>query len=124
MGTDRRYSFGADFQFRESDKPYQRVLRFLLIVLVTAFVVTVVLYSVFALAVNTDNRLNSVIGSACNAQHCVPCSEKSEKTDSERMRSAGKIVPENCILSAENIGKPEFMHLLETGLVELSKNYF
>ncbi len=27
-------------------------------------------------------------------------------------------------ISAENIGKPEFMHLLETGLVELSKNYF
>lgn len=54
MSTDRRYSFGADFQFRESDKPYQRVLRFLLIVLVTAFVVTVVLYAIFALAVNTD----------------------------------------------------------------------
>lgn len=52
--SDRRYSFGADFQFRESDKPYQRVLRFLLIVLVTAFVVTVVLYSIFAIAVNTD----------------------------------------------------------------------
>ncbi|MBO4611077.1 MAG: M23 family metallopeptidase [Bacteroidales bacterium] len=52
--SDRRYSFGADFQFRESDKPYQRVLRFLLIVFATAFVVTVVLYSVFALAVNTD----------------------------------------------------------------------
>jgi murein DD-endopeptidase MepM/ murein hydrolase activator NlpD len=52
--SDRRYSFGTDFQFRESDKPYQRVLRFLLIVLVTAFVVTVVLYSIFAIAVNTD----------------------------------------------------------------------
>ncbi|MBR6457452.1 MAG: M23 family metallopeptidase [Bacteroidales bacterium] len=52
--SDRRYSFGADFQFRESDKPYQRVLRFLLIVLSTAFVLTVVLYSIFALAVNTD----------------------------------------------------------------------
>ncbi|MBO4605486.1 MAG: M23 family metallopeptidase [Bacteroidales bacterium] len=52
--SDRRYSFGADFQFRESDKPYQRVLRFLLIVFATAFVVTVVLYSIFALAVNTD----------------------------------------------------------------------
>lgn len=52
--SDRRYSFGTDFQFRESDKPYQRVLRFLLIVLVSAFVLTVVLYSIFALAVNTD----------------------------------------------------------------------
>ena len=27
-------------------------------------------------------------------------------------------------INAENIGKPEFMHLLETGLIELSKNYF
>lgn len=27
-------------------------------------------------------------------------------------------------VSAENIGKPDFMHLLEDGLVELSKNYF
>ena len=52
--SDRRYSFGADFQFRESDRPYQRVLRFLLIVFATAFVLTVVLYSIFALAVNTD----------------------------------------------------------------------
>ena len=27
-------------------------------------------------------------------------------------------------ISAENIGKPEFMHLLTDGLVEMSKNYF
>ncbi|SHK48448.1 hypothetical protein SAMN05216582_10584 [Selenomonas ruminantium] len=27
-------------------------------------------------------------------------------------------------ISAENIGQPEFMHLLASGLVELSKNYF
>ncbi|MBP5571335.1 MAG: M23 family metallopeptidase [Bacteroidales bacterium] len=52
--SDRRYSFGTDFQFTESDKPYQRVLRFLLIVIVTAFIVTVVLYSIFAIAINTD----------------------------------------------------------------------
>lgn len=52
--SDRRYSFGADFQFRESDKPYQRVLRFLLIVFASGFVLTLILYAIFALAVNTD----------------------------------------------------------------------
>ncbi len=27
-------------------------------------------------------------------------------------------------VSAKNIGRPEFMHLLSGGLIELSKNYF
>lgn len=52
--SDHRYRIGSDFLFKESDKPYQRVLRFLLIAAVTAFVLAVVLYLVFSVAVNTD----------------------------------------------------------------------
>ncbi len=53
-GNDHRYSFGTDFSFKESDKPWQRVLRFALTVAVTGLVVTVVLYLIFALLVNTE----------------------------------------------------------------------
>lgn len=40
--------------FKESDKPVQRVLRFLGVAFVTACVLALILYGVFALTVNTD----------------------------------------------------------------------
>ncbi len=53
-GEEHRYSFGEDFNFRESDKPVERVLRFAAAVLVAAAVLTLVLYLLFATFVNTD----------------------------------------------------------------------
>lgn len=53
-GDEHRYSFGEDFNFKESDKPSQRILRFALSALLAAVVLTIVLYLLFALFVNTD----------------------------------------------------------------------
>ncbi len=51
---DHRYKIGSDFLLKESDKPYQRVLRFLGLAAACAFVVTLVVYAIFALTINTD----------------------------------------------------------------------
>lgn len=52
--NDHRYRIGSDFLFKESDKAYQRVLRFLLVAAGTALVLALVLYLIFSLTVNTD----------------------------------------------------------------------
>ncbi|MGN1225799.1 MAG: M23 family metallopeptidase [Candidatus Cryptobacteroides sp.] len=52
----RLYKIGSDFLFKESDKPWQRVLRFIGTAALCAFVLAVVLYGVFALAINTDTE--------------------------------------------------------------------
>lgn len=54
--ADHRYKLGSDFLFKESDKPYERVLRFLGIALCAAVVVALVLYGIFALTINTDTE--------------------------------------------------------------------
>ena len=52
--NDHRYRLGTDFLFRESDKPYQRLLRFLGVAALCAFVFTLICYAVFSLTINTD----------------------------------------------------------------------
>ncbi len=52
--SEHRYRIGSDFLFKESDKPWQRVLRFLGIAAGVAFVLALVLYAIFALTINTD----------------------------------------------------------------------
>ncbi len=52
--SEHRYRIGSDFLFKESDKPVQRVLRFLGIAAGVAFVLAIVLYCIFALTINTD----------------------------------------------------------------------
>ena len=52
--NDHRYRLGTDFLFRESDKPYQRLLRFLGVAALCAFVFTLICYAAFSLTINTD----------------------------------------------------------------------
>lgn len=54
--ADHRYKLGSDFLFKESDKPYERVLRFLGIALAVAVGLALVLYGIFALTINTDTE--------------------------------------------------------------------
>lgn len=54
MASDHIYRFGSDFQFKESDKPIQRIFKFVALVVAVSLVVTVVLYTAFAIFVNTD----------------------------------------------------------------------
>lgn len=51
-----RYKLGSDFLFKESDKPYERVLRFIGAAFVVAVVVALVVYGIFALTINTDTE--------------------------------------------------------------------
>ena len=48
------YKIGSDFLFKESDKPLGRVLRFIGTAALCALVLALLVYAVFALAINTD----------------------------------------------------------------------
>lgn len=50
------YKIGSDFLFKESDKPWQRVLRFIGTAALCALALALLLYGVFALAINTDTE--------------------------------------------------------------------
>lgn len=52
--SGHRYRIGSDFVFKESDKPGQRVLRFVGIAAGFGLVVALLFYAVFALTINTD----------------------------------------------------------------------
>lgn len=56
MGSRQQYKFGEDFNFKESEKPLEKAGRFLISAVACSVVLTLVLYGIFALVVNTDQE--------------------------------------------------------------------
>lgn len=50
------YKIGSDFLFKETDKPLQKVFRFIGTAALCAVVVALLFYGIFALAINTDTE--------------------------------------------------------------------
>lgn len=54
--SNHLYKIGSDFLFKESDKPIQRVLRFIGIAALGGLVLALIFYAIFALTINTDTE--------------------------------------------------------------------
>lgn len=56
MASRQQYKFGDDFTFRESEKPLEKAGRFIVTAVACSVVLTLVMYALFALFVNTEQE--------------------------------------------------------------------